>query len=360
MSDSFPLALDELKQRLPQYLRTVHGSRIKKQSDSQITMLCPHHDERTASFIADNRKGAWLFNCHGCGIGGSIIDLAQLDLGTTSQKEGIEHAAQVTGFQLPSSNFTELTKDEKAAYRRRKQQADKQAAKLQTQEAERDKITAKYEEIKEKYIQPYLSNSWKSNFDSETWVYGEAPEHNAEALISGLYDPEEIIWTGGLYDTGEPEHAVNFMTARETLATMSNDQPARISPSTFKAGSYGRTKKNVEQVKYICIEADDYSAEPEENLMWNAALIQFLRTVLGMQLRAVIFTGNKSLHAWFDPLPPDDMAELNTLAEGLGIDLATLNNSAAPLRLPHSEHEKTGKRAELLFLQPQKLEHFYK
>ena len=52
MSDNFTLALDELKQRLPQYLRTVHGSNIKKQSVNQITMLCPHHDERSASFLS--------------------------------------------------------------------------------------------------------------------------------------------------------------------------------------------------------------------------------------------------------------------------------------------------------------------
>ena len=94
--------------------------------------------------------------------------------------------------------------------------------------------------------------------------------------------------------------------------------------------------------------------------MWNAALIQFCRVDLDMRLRAVVFTGNKSLHAWFDPLPPDYMAELNDLAEGLGIDPATLNNPAAPLRLPNSTHSKTGRRAELLFLQPQKLEHLYK
>ena len=182
------------------------------------------------------------------------------------------------------------------------------------------------------------------------------------AFISGLFDPEEVIWTGDIYDTGESHHNKHFRTTQKTLTTIDSGfiQPQRISPSTFKPNSYSRTKENIHQLKYLLIEADDFSTDPQENMKWNAGLIAFCRVDLEMTLRAVIMTGSKSLHAWFDPLPPDHMVELNTLAEGFGIDTATLNNPAAPLRLPHCKHEKTSNRAQLLFLQPQKLEHLYR
>src|ERR1700690_951948 len=38
---------------------------------------CPFHSEKTGSFVVNNKEGAWLFKCFGCGVGGSIVDFIQ-------------------------------------------------------------------------------------------------------------------------------------------------------------------------------------------------------------------------------------------------------------------------------------------
>ena len=84
-----------------------------------------------------------------------------------------------------------------------------------------------------------------------------------------------------------------------------------------------------------------------------AALFSFLRNEFHLSLRAVIDTGGKSLHGWFDHPTPRATAGLTRLAEGLAIDTNVLANAAAfPLRLPGCLHTTTGQRARLLYLKP--------
>lgn len=65
--------LDALKARLPAYLDkigvpyTVRGQKLN--------CRCPLHEDRHPSFEASLKAGAWLWFCHPCNAGGTVIDL---------------------------------------------------------------------------------------------------------------------------------------------------------------------------------------------------------------------------------------------------------------------------------------------
>lgn len=64
-----------MKQRLPEYLKKVRVGKLSHNGNS-ISCSCPLHPDNNPSFSANLKPpGIWLFKCHSCGVGGSIIDL---------------------------------------------------------------------------------------------------------------------------------------------------------------------------------------------------------------------------------------------------------------------------------------------
>jgi hypothetical protein len=110
--------------------------------------------------------------------------------------------------------------------------------------------------------------------------------------------------------------------------------------------------------RFLVIEHDSLSLDEQ------ATVIRWLREAEKMVLRALIWTGGKSLHAWFD-YPCRDMEALQARLcgvvgkvggkakriGGIGLDPATFNPSQS-YRVPGWPHDKTGRTAELLFIQP--------
>jgi hypothetical protein len=79
----------------------------------------------------------------------------------------------------------------------------------------------------------------------------------------------------------------------------------------------------------------------------QCALIMFLRRFC--RLRAVVSTGNKSLHAWFDCPSRVGRDELRAIMRADIIDKAGLTPSQ-PYRLPCVLHEESKRYSDLLFL----------
>lgn len=163
---------------------------------------------------------------------------------------------------------------------------------------------------------------------------------------------------GGVYDTGKPQHAANFRTRDQWLEL--ETLPPRIAGGTFQPEAFSRSLDSVSSSPYIILESDDLIGlkpttpeEREANKALSFALIGYAVHVLGLTLRAAIDTGGKSLHAWFDRPPANELAALEQLADGLRIDSGLLTTcQAAPLRMPHCMHDKTNTRAQLIFLNP--------
>ena len=133
----------------------------------------------------------------------------------------------------------------------------------------------------------------------------------------------------------------------------------RICPNSFKPGAHSRGIESVLHRRFLVIEHDSLPMEQQ------GAMLRWMSET--MNLRAVIYTGGKSYHGWFEcPSSENELVMLKTtlcghlgnLGEGkrgyiggMGYDAATFNASQ-PYPLPGCSHRKSGKPAELIYLQP--------
>jgi hypothetical protein len=161
---------------------------------------------------------------------------------------------------------------------------------------------------------------------------------------------------GTPFDTGREKHRENFRTTQEWIEA--DSLPPRIAAGAFRPGSFSRSKENLDRSSFLIIESDDLigkkptnANERNENKALSYALAGYCQQELGLHLRAVIDTGNKSLHLWFDRPPLKALEAVRILAPGLRIDTVLLDSCAtAPLRMPGCIHEKTQLPATLLYL----------
>ena len=64
--------LAAIKARLPDYLSQLGEVREQR---GKLTTCCPLHEDRHPSLEATEKDGSWVWFCHPCGIGGTVIDL---------------------------------------------------------------------------------------------------------------------------------------------------------------------------------------------------------------------------------------------------------------------------------------------
>ena len=111
-------------------------------------------------------------------------------------------------------------------------------------------------------------------------------------LLSGLFKPDDIIWCGELYETGSPEHSRNFQTVSSWVKQVHPPGP-QTCPAIFKPiRPTSRTKENVQSRPYIIIESDTIPKAQFVNVVRHVEKL--------LKLRAIVDTGNKSIHCWFD------------------------------------------------------------
>lgn len=66
---------DALKERLPDYLTAIGHPPVFHSGATSLKALCPLHLDRKPSLKANLRSGTWVWFCHPCGKGGTLIDL---------------------------------------------------------------------------------------------------------------------------------------------------------------------------------------------------------------------------------------------------------------------------------------------
>ncbi len=161
-------------------------------------------------------------------------------------------------------------------------------------------------------------------------------------FVGTLFHPDDIIWCGDKYDSGKPKHRRNFKPAREWLSLSRVIGPLTV-PSTFKAGSESRSRANVVARRYLVVESDSLTKPQTLALFW------WCRRYLKM--RAIVDTGGKSLHGWFDVRGVSSrvIEELAMILPELGADPA-LFRDAQPCRLPGWQRTP-GRFQRLLFLE---------
>lgn len=120
----------------------------------------------------------------------------------------------------------------------------------------------------------------------------ENVEEHAHLFVRSLFGNDDVLWMGQPHDSGQPQHLANFKTASEWLTRPALEGPF-IGFTTFKPGIYHRGVDTIAARPYFVVESDSISKEQFGRIVEHVIESGFL-------LRALIDTGGKSLHAWFD------------------------------------------------------------
>jgi hypothetical protein len=128
----------------------------------------------------------------------------------------------------------------------------------------------------------------------------EEPQHHAVLFLSNVFEPDELIFIGNQGEVGRPGQTIR--TVNEWIEHFR--QGGKTSPFIIvnpltgkpapKKGSPDemtfRGDNNVLHFKFCLVEFDNLTLE-EQYRFWSAAKLP---------IRALIFTGGKSIHAWLD------------------------------------------------------------
>jgi hypothetical protein len=175
-------------------------------------------------------------------------------------------------------------------------------------------------------------------------------------LLLQLFQPEDVLWIGGKYDScGDDAPETKKEGCRRHFRTVADwlrepNAPEQFTcPCVFRPGTHSRCNDAVTQRRFLVIESDSLSKDE------MSAVLNWCRQF--MRLRAIVDTGGKSLHGWFDAPPPEIEAELRIILPNLGRgagDKPTLDPAlfklAQPCRLPGAWREPGKVRQALLYL----------
>jgi hypothetical protein len=169
----------------------------------------------------------------------------------------------------------------------------------------------------------------------------DGPAEDWRRLL-GLYQPDDYLWIGDKKDSGNKRHKAHFRTAEKWLLTDACPKGPYICPAVFQAGCWSRSKENVAGLPFMVIESDILSKDQ------IGAVFRWLRETVGLHLRAVVDTGRRSLHGWFDYPDDDTVRDLGTVLPPLQCDGAVLRSNQ-PCRLPGCFRADTGATQALLY-----------
>lgn len=344
--------LDLIDRRFPEILSAL-GWNPTRATGKRLTGACPIHRGDDPNFHLDlEPSGRWIAICRSqCGGTGWTATRFVAEFLAIPHAEAIPKAAQLAGI-APT--------DEPQAIPRKRKPIDHTAIfrAQEAKEAEERRITQAIIDRRPTLLAPYLSQDWRYDFwEASTIRIPHELHEQARLFVRHLFHPEEILWMGDEKDSGQQRHASLFRT-REQWETEVNFPP-RIAPGVFRSGSFSRSGDNITAAPFIIIESDDIigkkpetQEERDENRKQCAALIAFMRDNFSLSLRAVIDTGGKSLHAWFDCPTTDELEAIAEIANGLAIDSAAITRAHNPMRLPSCIHEGTKQPAQLIYLKP--------
>lgn len=193
----------------------------------------------------------------------------------------------------------------------------------------------------------------KSRIFSDPWLPREMPQSSPApipddpgdqaAAVLRLFPPGDVLWIGFLRDSGKDRNARNFRRASDWLE--SNLPPApRICSCTFIPGVIRRCQRTMRSWRFLVVEADvlDFPSQ--------GAILRWLARG-SLRLRAIVHSGGRSLHGWFDCPGKRDLAQLRVQLPALGCDPA-LFNPVQPVRLPGWRRPDNGNIPRLLYLAP--------
>lgn len=179
-----------------------------------------------------------------------------------------------------------------------------------------------------------------------------------QQFLSALFEGDDLIWTGDVHHSGHPRHSTRWRKCADWASERNtNDVGPYTTAASWKRGIYSRSDSNVFEIRYAVMDFDGLdginptTTREKDKLIADAlAIVRMFRESLGWQLAAILHTGNKGIHAWFQLPSFEALESARKAAKPLGIDPKVLGSGQQPCRLPGHQHSKSGKFSELLWL----------
>lgn len=229
---------------------------------------------------------------------------------------------------------------------------EREARRERARRAIADSVAAKRAVIFDQFAWT-VADAWE---DSPIRLEGPDADDPAE-FIAALFPDDALLWTGEVFQSG-PRHADRWRTVAEWSFASEGEIGPMVTPCTWKSATVNRTREHVERAPYVVLDFDGVpgwsprnASELKTHLSEALAVTRWLREGLGWRLASVLFTGSKSIHAWFHDPGKAALESLKAAAPALGIDAGLLGHPEHPARLPGQRHSKTGNLSRLLFLE---------
>lgn len=174
------------------------------------------------------------------------------------------------------------------------------------------------------------------------------PQEQTRGFLSQMFLPTDIIWAGMPWESGVDEargrdYSSHFRTVEQWLS-LRNIGHEFISHCTFKAGARNRANNDVMSHRYMVVESDALGLD-DVGAIFNWMVHN------GAVLRAVVFSGRRSLHGWFDWPTDCNAKEAAAMLKGFQCDPSTMRASQ-PVRLAGRTRKDTRQVQSLLYLDP--------
>lgn len=204
-----------------------------------------------------------------------------------------------------------------------------------------------------------LADLWENSPQRiDCWKVESSPLH----FLDSLFSPDDLVWTGKVHESGNTRYGRHWQTCRDWVSGCHKSVGPMVSPAVWNPGTISRSAANVLKAPYVVLDFDGFDGvkpesplEVENHLRASGGIIRWLREHLDWNLAAILWTGSKSLHAWFQTPPPEVLNSLKQVAVELGLDPGLIGRPEHPCRLPGQIHEKTGQESKVLWLQTQEV-----
>jgi hypothetical protein len=180
-------------------------------------------------------------------------------------------------------------------------------------------------------------------------------EFDSRHFLASLYPCNAILWAGAVNHSGA-RHAGCWKPS--TVWQLAADPPGpMITPAVWKPDVHSRTIANVLSAPYTVLDFDGFDGihpttpgELRSHLRASLALVRWLRERMDWDLAAIVWTGGKSLHAWFHTPSAAALQSLHDVAPSIGLDAGLIGHPEHPCRLPGWRHEKAARLSRVLWL----------
>lgn len=201
-----------------------------------------------------------------------------------------------------------------------------------------------------KILEEYRWTEEQVRADSPTRI----DQRNAWRHHVSLFRPDFCVWIGERHHSGPVYGREHFRLAHEWIVRDEIPPGQLIVPNPFCMPDYAlrfirgprryplsRCEASVLLRTFLVLESDSLSRDD------SLAVFNWCRTF--MNLRAIVFSGNRSLHGWFDyPDARSDFKEVGKILPLLGFDPATITKKSQPVRFAGAVRDN-GNLQELLW-----------